>query len=782
MSKARKILQKLGLKKHKEQELVLWFEELRKGDVNLVGGKNANLGELTSAGIPVPPGFAITATAYRHFIRENNLEKRIALELKKIIDPNDTRTLKRVGSAIRRMIMDAKIPPDMEKEIIDNYAKLGRKVGMENPFVAVRSSATAEDLPGASFAGQQETYLNVKGPQELVDRVKACIASLFTDRAIFYRIQQGFAHSRVALSVAVQKMVNSKAAGVMFTINPANGDDSKIVIEGNWGLGEAVVSGSVTPDHFVIDKNTMQTVEKDIVSKQVEYIRDPVTGKTIHSRIDPDRSKIPCITDEELTRLAKLGVSIEKHYGSHQDIEWAIDRDLKYPESVFIVQARPETVWIKKKAELAVAEEVGVPPLLKGLSASPGVVAGVVKVIPSVKDIDRVKEGDVLVTRMTTPDWVPAMRKAKAIITEEGGATAHAAIVSRELGIPCIVGMEHAMSILKDGGTYTIDARRGYVYDGVVEKLLEKPKELEITPYIPTKTKVYMNLGVPEKIVDYKKLPIDGIGLMRLEFIIATYIHEHPMAMIEKGRQKEYIDKLAEGIAKAAKPLKPKPVVVRFSDFKSNEYRALPGGEKYEPKEDNPMIGWRGASRYVTGFEQAFRLECRAIKKAREKLRCDNVWVMLPFVRTPEEVQKVLEILEEEGLKRSETFKVWLMLEVPSVIFRIDEFSKLCDGFSIGSNDLTQLILGADRDSELLAKLGYLDERNPAVMTAIKMAIEGARRNGKTISVCGQAPSVYPEFTEFLVKQGCTSVSVNPDTVARTRKLVADLEKKIGVR
>ncbi|MBU5558027.1 MAG: phosphoenolpyruvate synthase [Candidatus Aenigmatarchaeota archaeon] len=760
----------------KARAYILWFEQLRKGDTNFVGGKNANLGELTSAKIPVPPGFAITASAYRHFISVNKLEHLIANELRKLIDPNDTRTLRRVGATIRRAIMNAKMPPDLAKQIISAYTELGKRLNIKNPFVAVRSSATAEDLPGASFAGQQETYLNVRGTAELLDRVKACIASLFTDRAIFYRIQQGYAHGRIALSVAVQKMVNSKAAGVMFTIDPATGDESRIVIEGNWGLGEAVVSGAVTPDHWVVDKKTMKIIERDIVKKEVEYLRDPKTGHTVHMPIPPTRAKKPCLTDEEIKKLAAYGLAIEKHYGNHQDIEWAVDRDLKFPEAVFIVQARPETVWVKKKVEFAVIEKVGAAPVLKGLPASPGTASGPAKII-DIKNLDRVKPGDILVTRMTTPDYVPAMRKAAAIITDEGGATAHAAIVSRELGIPCIVGTEHATTVLKDGAIYTIDARDGFVYEGVIEKLLEKPVPLEVGKPIPTSTKIYMNLGVPEKIEEYKKLPFDGIGLMRLEFIIASYINEHPLDLIAKGKANVYVDKLAEGIGMVAKNIAPRPVVVRFSDFKTNEYRALPGGEKYEPIENNPMIGWRGASRYIADpFEKAFRLECQAIKKVRQKYK--NVWVMLPFVRKPEEVQQCLKIMAEEGLKRSADFKVWLMLEVPSVVFRMDDFSKLCDGFSIGSNDLTQLIMGADRDSELLAKMGYLDERDRAVMKAIEMAIEGAKRNGKTISICGQAPSVYPEFAEWLVSKGVTSMSVNPDTVAKTRQLVAQFESK----
>jgi pyruvate,water dikinase len=496
----------------------------------------------------------------------------------------------------------------------------------------------------------------------------------------------------------------------------------------------------------------------------------------------PERQKKPCLTDEEVRALAEYSIRIEKHYGSAQDTEWAIDRGLKFPASIFIVQTRPETVWVKKKMEAHIAAKVGVAPVCKGLPASPGAVAGVARVVPSVGQIERVKKGDILVTRMTTPDWVPAMRKAKAIVTDEGGQTCHAAIVSRELGIPCIVGTGNGTGILVDGRQYTVDAREGYVYPGTVKKVLVKePKMVLSAKPIPTRTKVYMNLGVPEKIAEYRRLPFDGIGLFRIEFTIASYVNQHPNDLIEKGKSQFYIDKLAQGIATVAKAVKPRPVVVRFSDFKTNEYRALSGGERFEPAEANPMIGWRGVSRYVSPeFENAFRLECRAMRKVREKMGCPNVWAMLPFVRTPQEVGKCLRIMDDEGLRRGATFKVWLMLEVPSVVFMIDEFCALpIDGFSIGSNDLTQLIVGADRDSEILGRMGYFDERNPAVLRAIEASIRGALRHGKTISICGQAPSVYPEITRFLIRHGVTSISVNPDTIIKMRQIVADAEKKL---
>jgi pyruvate,water dikinase len=748
-------------------KLVLWFNEISKDDVSVVGGKNANLGEMTThAGVPVPPFFAVTAEAYRHHINSNSLQEKINETMKQLKDPNDTQMLQSVGKTVREMIYNAQLPDDLKNEIINAYKKLGEMSKHENIYVAVRSSATAEDLPGASFAGQQETFLNVSGADDLLDKVKKCFASLYTDRAIFYRVQKGFEHEKVALSVAVQKMVNSRSAGVMFTIDPATGDTNKIVIEGSWGLGEAVVSGAVTPDHFVIDKNSSNILKKEVVEKTIEYVRDREKRTTIHAKIDGERAKQSSITDEEIKMLTELAKKI--------------DQDLPFPESVFITQSRPETVWEGKTTESVEAAAVDEAVVCEGLAASPGTMIGVVRIAPTTDEMTKVQEGDILVTKITTPDWVPVLRKVSAVVTEEGGVTSHAAIVSRELGIPCIVGTRNAMSVLKDGGIYSLDAKTGKIYEGEIAALKPKEKAILEGPHIPTKTNVYMNLGVPEKIEDYKKLPFDGIGLMRIEFIIASYVNEHPNDLLAKGEGQKYIDGLAEGIAMVAKALHPRPVVVRFSDFKTNEYRALKGGEKYEPEEANPMIGWRGVSRYVSKeFEECFRLECRAIKKVRDS-GLDNVWVMFPFVRTTWEVEKAIAIMESEGLKRSDRFKVWLMLEVPSVALIMDEFCELpIDGFSIGSNDLTQMTLGVDRDSEILVGMGYFDERNPAVLKAIEMSVDGAIRNNKTISICGQAPSVYPEVTEFLVKHKTTSVSVNPDTVVKTRQLIADFEKKL---
>ncbi len=768
--------------------LILWFDEVGKEDTPLVGGKNANLGEMTRAGIPVPPGFAVTAYAYKRFITETGIAEKIYRIIRETVrGRRDPKSYEEASKKVRRLIEATKPPEDVVETIKEAYRKLCERVGGE-AYVAVRSSATAEDLAEASFAGQQETYLNVRGEDQVVEKVVKCWSSLFTPRAIFYREQKGFRHEDVLISVGVQMMVDAKSAGVMFTLNPVTGDRSQIVIESSWGLGESVVSGSVTPDEFVVDKETLRILERRISEKAVERVRDPETGETVEVEVPPERRRAPSLTDEEIVKLAELGRKIEEHYGRPQDIEWAIDRNLPFPENVLILQSRPETVWSIGEAGRPVEREVEVGRVvLKGLPASPGVYGGVAKVVMTVEEAGRaVEKGDILVTKMTNPDWVPYMRLAGAIVTDEGGVTCHAAIVSRELGIPCIVGTGNATKVLRNGGEYTVDARAGVVYEGIVAEGSggeEESKEAAVAEYVPvTATKVYMNLGVPEKIDDYKHLPFDGIGLMRVEFIMASYIGDHPNHLIETGRAHEFVDKMAEGIAKVARAIHPRPVVVRFSDFKTNEYRKLRGGEKYEPHEDNPMLGWRGVSRYISPqYRDAFRLECRAIKKVREDYGLKNVWVMLPFVRTTWEVEECLKIMEEEGLRRGRDFKVWIMAEVPSIVFLADEFAKLCDGFSIGSNDLTQLILGTDRDSQILPSIDprYFDERDPAVLRAIKHLIEVAHRHGVTVSICGQAPSVYPEFTEFLVRCGIDSVSVNPDVVVQTRRLIASIERKI---
>lgn len=786
-------------KQPKKEKFILWFEELNKNDIPLVGGKNANLGEMLNAQIPVPPGFAITAYAYNYFITKTAIAEKIYEIIKETVkDVNNPAEYQEASRKIRELIESTKMPKEIEKEIQNAYKTLGQKTKQTNTFVAVRSSATAEDLPDASFAGQQETYLNVRGAKELLEKTVKCWSSLFTPRAIFYRTEKGFKHENVLISVGVQKMVNSKSAGVMFTINPVTGQQDQIIIEGNWGLGEAVVSGSVTPDHFEVDKNTMKIIAKNINKKTIEYIRDPKTGKTIHAKVPTSRQDLPCVTDEEVTKLAELAKRIEQHYGKPQDIEWAIDRDIKFPENVYIVQSRPETVWSAKVEEPTKTEEKPAKQLSDLKVVAQGIAAGKrsigigpAKVVFSPEDAEKlVKKGDILVTTMTNPDFVPYMRLANAIVTDKGGVTCHAAIVSRELGIPCVVGTDTATKTMVTGKEYTVDARSGVVYEGITASAPETPATAIMTmnpqgavmmPSAPvTATKIYLNLGVPEKIEEYKHLPFDGIGLMRIEFILASYIKEHPLYMLETGRGEEFVNKLAEGIATVARAIQPRPVVVRFSDFKTNEYRELKGGVKYEIMEDNPMLGWRGASRYISQwYEKAFRLECKAIVKCRKEWGLKNVWVMLPVIRTVWEAEKVLEIMRQEGLERSRDFKVWFMAETPSIAIMADEFSKLCDGFSIGSNDMTQGVLMIDRDSERLGQMGYFDERDPAVERIIAHLIKVAHENGVTVSICGEGPSNLPDFAEFLVRSGIDSISVNNDAVVATRQLVASIERKM---
>lgn len=779
------------------KDLVIWFEDLRKTDIPSVGGKNANLGEMTDAGLPVPPGFAITAYSYKKFIEETGISKKIyEIISETVTNPDDPAQYELASKKIRELIEATHMPKDIENAIIGAYKELGRKLNLKDVFVAVRSSATAEDLPDASFAGQQETFLNMKGTKEVLLATVKCWSSLFTPRAIFYRNEKGFAHDKVLISVGIQKMVNSRAAGVMFTLNPVTGDTSQIVIEGNHGLGETVVSGAVTPDDFIVDKQSMRIAERKPAKKTVQYIRDPKTGSTIHAEVPAQMQEEPCISDEEIMKLTELAKRIENHYGKPQDIEWAIDRDIQPPVNMFIVQSRPETVWSGQAKTKSNVEEIRQDETLKivvkGIAAGRrGYGAGTAKVVSDPTTAAKMmKKGDILVTDMTNPDYVPFMKLAGAIVTNKGGVTCHAAIVSRELGIPCVVGTEKATQLMFTGKEYTVDSRNGVVYEGILKSMMEKtaattglqaPIPTSVAQGAPvTATKIYMNLGVPEKVNEYKDLPFEGIGLMRTEFILASAIGEHPLHFVETGEGKKFVDKLAEGIATVARAIQPRPVVVRFSDFKTNEYRELKGGEKYEIVEANPMLGWRGCSRYISQwYEKAYRLECQAIVKCRKEWGLKNVWVMLPVVRTLWEAEAVLEIMRQEGLERSKDFKVWFMAETPSIAILADKFSKIVDGFSIGSNDMTQGILMIDRDSERLGAMGYFDERDPAVERIIAHLIKVAHENGATVSICGEGPSNLPDFTEFLVRVGIDSISVNNDAVAATRNLVASIEQKI---
>jgi len=771
--------------------LISWFKDVRNTDVPVVGGKNASLGEMIHAGLMVPNGFAITAFAYEKFIEETQISKKIYAIIKEtIVDPNDPKQYEGASKRIRVLIEKTPMPKDIELSIRKAYEELNKSFNLRDTFVAVRSSATAEDLPDASFAGQQETFLNVRGSDDLVEGVVKCWSSLFTPRAIFYRAEKNFAHDKVFISVGVQKMVNSRVAGVMFTINPVTGDRNEIVIECTFGLGEAVVSGAVNPDGFVVDKLTGQIKERRIAKKTVEYIRDPNTGKTIHSNILGTRATASCVSDQEIMALVDLARRIEKHYGKPMDIEWAIDQDSSCSNNIFLVQARPETVWSKTMetpvdSKEKIEESLKV--IVRGISAGKrGYGFGVAKVAKTTDEAASImQKGDILVTDMTNPDFVPYMKMASAIVTDKGGITSHAAIVSRELNIPCVVGTETGTQVMKSGEEYTVDSRNGIIYEGIIPQA-QAPVENRMMPCTNeapvqvTATKIYMNLAIPDKIEEYKNLPFQGIGLMRAEFIFAAYVNEHPMSLVEKGEDQKLVDKFAEGIATVARVIQPRIVVVRFSDFKTNEYRDLEGGEKYEIVEENPMLGWRGCSRYISKwYEKAFRLECQAIKKCRDEWGLKNVYVMLPMVRTLQEAKKVLEIMRQEGLERSRDFKIWFMAETPSIIVMADEFSKLVDGFSVGSNDLTQGVLMIDRDSERLGQMGYFDERDPAVKRMIAHLIKVAHENGCTVSICGEGPSNLPDFCEFLVRAGIDSISVNNDAVVATLRNVASIEQKI---
>jgi pyruvate,water dikinase len=731
------------------KKAVVWFNEVNKNDVATVGGKGANLGEMTRAKIPVPPGFIVTADAYFDFLETSGLTDKIS-KLLKPLNPDNSNQLHQIAGQVKQLISDTLIPPEISSEISQAYKKMG------GGLVAVRSSATAEDLPEASFAGQQRTFLNIEGENEVIGAVQGCWASLFEPRAIFYRHQQGFDHFKVGIAVPVQKMVQSQASGVMFTIEPVTSDSNHIIIEAVHGLGEAIVSGEITPDLYIVDKKTTKILSKKPARQELQLVRNPeAIGEeaNIWQEMPPEEQTRQKVTDEEIIKIALLGKKLEDWYQFPQDIEWA-----KQDGEIFIVQTRPVTT-IKKAAEKE--EEIKAPVLLTGDKASPGIASGPVKIIKEIAQIDRVHEGDILVAEMTTPDFVPAMKRAVAIITDRGGRTAHAAIVSRELGIPCVVGTGHGS--------------HGKVYEGKVTRRIKTTAVSDLLrESVKTRTKVYVNLAQPELAERVAGHNIDGVGLLRAEFIVAQ-IGEHPQYMIKHKRGGEFVEKLYHGINLFAQAFDPRPVVYRTTDFKTNEYRELTGGQEYESEEENPMIGYRGASRYITDVE-VFKLELEALKKVRKEHK--NLWVMIPFVRTVDELIKTKKIMEEEGLKRSKEFKLWMMVEVPSNVLILEKFLEVgIDGISIGSNDLTQLILGIDRDSERLAET--FDERNQAVLVALERAIKVARKMGVTSSICGQAPSFYPELTEKLVKWGITSVSISPDMIGTTREIIAKAEAKL---
>jgi pyruvate,water dikinase len=761
-----------------KSDLVKWFKDLGKDDIPTVGGKCANLGELYGKiGVPVPNGFAISADAFRIFLEKNRAAKKVDAFLAGI-DVNDSAKLEEASHQIRMHLEGLSMPKEIKDAVQTAYRQLCKERGMKEVAVAVRSSATAEDLPGASFAGQQDTFLNVTG-QTLLQRVQQCWSSLYTPRAIFYRQEKGFAQDKVLISVAVQEMIDSKVSGVMFTLEPVQGDRNKVVINASWGLGEAVVSGQITPDEYVVEKGTFRILDRKVFRKQRQIAYDH-KGGTTWAAVPEEMQNVQALSDAAIVRLAQYGVQIEDHYGAAQDIEWAVDRD----DRMFILQARPETVYQAGKPKKGDKEPMEDEILIRGLGVSPGRGSGQAKVILDVKGIAGFHDREVLVTGMTTPDWVTAMKKASAIVTDLGGKTCHAAIVSRELGIPCVVGTENATKILKNGDMVTVEGQRGLVFRGAGAKKEEvktsaAPVAMSAQPI--TATKVYVNLSVPD-IADKvaRETDADGVGLLRAEHMMLE-IGKHPRLLIEEGGEQKMVDIFSRGIGKVAEAFFPRPVVYRFLDFKPDEFLALPGGEKYERNHvgPNPMIGFRGEYRYSVE-DDLFRLELRAIRHARKTMGFTNVWVMVPFVRTIEVFRKTVQIMREEGLdNRTEPdFKLWIMVEVPSACFMIDEFCREgIDGVSFGTNDLTMLVLGVDRNDTSVQEI--YDERNLAVLRAIAYTIRICRKHGVTTSICGQAPSVYPDYLEFMIRCGSTSISVNPDTVIASRKMVAAVEQKI---
>ncbi len=781
------------------------FSQLRMTDVDRVGGKNASLGELlsqlTSAGIRVPDGFATTAEAFRLFIKESGLEERIAKRLAGL-DVEDVKALAEAGAEIRRWVEEAPFPAELEKEIREFYDWL--KDGQEEISVAVRSSATAEDLPDASFAGQQETYLNVVGIDQVLSRMKEVFASLYNDRAISYRVHKGFTHMEVALSAGVQRMCRSDkgAAGVMFTLDTESGFDQVVFVTASYGLGETVVQGAVNPDEFFVFKPTLATgkfpiVRRNLGSKliKMEFDPDKASGRSVRTvDVEPEDRRKFAITDDDVIELAKFATIIEKHYGRPMDIEWGKDG---IDGKIYILQARPETVKsrqatsdVQQKFSLKTKGKV----LAEGRAIGQKIGAGPVRIVADASEMDRVQKGDVLVTDMTDPNWEPVMKKASAIVTNRGGRTCHAAIIARELGIPAVVGCGDATDCLEENTPVTVSCAEGdtgHIYSGIQDFTVEEVRRGAL-PEVPVK--IMMNIGNPQLAFDFCQIPNKGVGLARLEFIINNNIGVHPKLCLEypnipsemrdkldritagyKDPVDFYVSKIAEGVATIACAFYPKKVIVRMSDFKSNEYRKLTGGALYEPGEENPMLGFRGASRYIAhSFADCFELECRAMKRVRDEMGLTNVELMLPFVRTINEIEQCVAVLEKNGLKRGENgLRLNMMCEIPSNALLADEFLNYVDGFSIGSNDLTQLTLGLDRDSGLVAQ--SFDERNAAVKKLLSMAIKACRARGKYVGICGQGPSDHADFAAWLMEEGIESISLNPDTVADTWRKLAKI-------
>lgn len=748
---------------NKKSAHILWFKEIRKFDIPTVGGKGANLGEMVHAKIPVPDGFVVSAKAYFDFVKSTSLKKKILTELQGL-DYEDSKELQGATKRIRTSILSADMPKKLAEEIKDYYHKL---CGEHDKLVAVRSSATAEDLPEASFAGQQDTYLNVEGYKNVVKHVQKCWSSLFTARATYYRATNNFSHIKVGIAVPVQLMIQSDYSGIMFTVNPITNNREEVSVEAAYGLGQPIVSGEITPDQYIVNKKSKKITSRQIVDQTWQLTK---TGKTPVSK---KYQKKQVLTNKQIVELAKIGMKLEEHYKHPQDIEWGIEDG-----KLYIVQTRPvTTLTFKIEQEYKIDPKKRSNPILQGLSASPGVASGKVRIIRKSSEIDKVKEGEILVADMTNPDYVPAMKRAAAIVTNLGGRTSHAAIVSRELGIPAIVGTTNATKVLKNGEVITVNGETGKVYEkDITIEIKESEKPKIDTSKIKTATKIYMNLAEPELAFDMAQRNVDGVGLLRAEFIIAN-IGTHPRKFIKDRKKKEFITKLSEQIAKFAESFSPRPVVYRFTDFKTNEYANLKGGKQFEAEEPNPMIGFRGVSRYIKD-DDVFEMEVEAIKKVRNKMGYKNLWVMMPFVRTIEELREVKKIMSTNGLRRSGSFEFWMMVEIPSNVILLDDFiDEGIDGVSIGSNDLTMLTLGVDRDNEKIAHV--YNEMDPAVLDSLEKIVTTCRKRKVTCSICGQAPSVYPKLVEKLVEWGITSVSISPDVIEKTREIVYEAEKKV---
>ena len=751
--------------------LVVDFKKIDKHDISLVGGKGANLGEMANAGFPVPPGFAVTVPAYELFLKENAIAEHI-YDILKPVDVEDPNQLEGASKKIQKLIVNSKFPKEVAIDLFSSYKKLSGL--FKSALVAVRSSATAEDLPGMSFAGQQATFLNIRGENNLQLAVRECWASLFTPRAIYYRTQNKIAHEKVGISVIIQKMVQSDVSGIMFSIDPVTNMKDRIVIDAVWGLGEMIVQGAYVPDHYVVQKETFSILSKAVNFQDKQLIKKG--EKTIETHVPKSLQDRIKLNEDEIIKLAKLAQKLQDHYYFPQDIEWA-----KEGKELFIVQTRPITTIKKADSENIKNTEISdqSTPILIGIPASPGIGTGEVRILKSPSEIEKVKKGDVLVAPMTSPDYVPAMKKAAAIITDEGGMTSHAAIVSREMGTPAIVGTKTATKDLKDGQLVTVNGKTGQVFAGGNSNF--KKTDIEINKNVSksetalkTATKVYVNLAEPELAEKVSKLNVDGVGLLRAEFMIAS-IGIHPKQAIKDKKQNKFVDQLAADIAKFCKAFDGKPIIYRATDFKTNEYRSLEGGKQWEPQEPNPMLGYRGAFRYISDPE-VFNLELRALKKVREKY--NNLHIMIPFVRSPDELRKVRRLVEVEGFFEDPSFKFWMMVELPVNVLLLPEFIEVgIDGVSVGSNDLTMLLQGTDRDNSTVASA--FNERNPEVTWALKKIIKICHKYKITASICGQSVSTYDEIVDTLVRAGITSISVNPDAVDRVRKLISEVEKNI---